>query len=183
MGSLSKWVRDIVLLVLYITFLEMLIPRGNMQKYVRLVTGLLVMLAIIRPIMSLVGGGFSLDGLLPFEEVGDGSMNQIIFTGQEIQRKGQEVVQGTSVAMAEGKIRGILMTFEDIEDSEVDLRASGGQISGARLQILLPPLETSKMQDLERRVKVVVGSFLDLSEEKIEVVFRRVDSLGAGEIL
>ncbi len=39
MGAITAWVRGIVLLVLAVTFLEMLVPRSSLKKFVDMVMG------------------------------------------------------------------------------------------------------------------------------------------------
>lgn len=58
-----QWVANIIALIFLSTLLELLLPRGNLQRYVRVVMGLLVMLAILQPVFSLMAQGFGLDGL------------------------------------------------------------------------------------------------------------------------
>jgi len=58
-----QWVANVIALVFLATLLELLLPRGNLQRFVRVVMGLLVMLAVLQPVFSLMAQGFGLDGL------------------------------------------------------------------------------------------------------------------------
>ncbi len=51
--SLSLWLQKIILLILIATFLDMLLPNSSMQRYVKLVMGLIILLSIITPIMQI----------------------------------------------------------------------------------------------------------------------------------
>ena len=53
MEWLSQWLERIIILVLLATFLDMLLPNTPLQRYVKLVMGLLILLAIITPIMQM----------------------------------------------------------------------------------------------------------------------------------
>lgn len=50
----KQWVINIVTLVLFIVMFEMLLPTGRMKKYVGLVTGTILIIAIISPLISLL---------------------------------------------------------------------------------------------------------------------------------
>ncbi|MBN2909860.1 stage III sporulation protein AF [Polycladomyces sp. WAk] len=51
---ISDWLRQIVLLVLIATFIDLLLPNHSMDRYVKLVMGLLIILAILSPVFSLI---------------------------------------------------------------------------------------------------------------------------------
>lgn len=56
MSAVVAWVREIVLVVLLGWVLGMLVPRDDFRRYVHLVIGLLVLVAVIRPALDLLGG-------------------------------------------------------------------------------------------------------------------------------
>lgn len=47
-----SWVAGIVFATLFATFLELLLPSSSMQTFVRVIMGLLIMLAILNPVMG-----------------------------------------------------------------------------------------------------------------------------------
>jgi stage III sporulation protein AF len=61
LSFIKEWVLNIVTLVLFIVIIEMLIPAGKMKKYVNLVTGVILIIAIINPFIKLMGGSVRLD--------------------------------------------------------------------------------------------------------------------------
>jgi stage III sporulation protein AF len=56
MQSIFDWLTGVLALLLCAAIVDMLIPESSMQKYVRLVAGLVIMTAIITPIFSLFTG-------------------------------------------------------------------------------------------------------------------------------
>jgi stage III sporulation protein AF len=52
--AVADWVRNIILVVLFASFLELLLPASSMQRFVRVIMGLLIMLAILNPVIDLV---------------------------------------------------------------------------------------------------------------------------------
>jgi stage III sporulation protein AF len=53
MQFLTEWITNIILFVLLATIIEMLIPNSSMQKYVKMVTGLLLIVIILTPLLNL----------------------------------------------------------------------------------------------------------------------------------
>lgn len=49
-----SWVMGIIFATLFASFLELLLPSSSMQKFVRVIMGLLIMLAILNPIIGFI---------------------------------------------------------------------------------------------------------------------------------
>ena len=58
MDFIKQWVIQIVALVLFIVMVEMLLPTGKMKKYVGLVTGTILIISIISPLIPLLGKNY-----------------------------------------------------------------------------------------------------------------------------
>lgn len=54
MGWLSSWLQDLILIVLLATFVDMLLPNRSMERYVKLVLSLLILLTLLSPITKLL---------------------------------------------------------------------------------------------------------------------------------
>ncbi|OCA91054.1 stage III sporulation protein AF [Bacillus sp. FJAT-27225] len=58
MDFLIEWVTNIILFVLLATVIDMLMPNSAMQKYTKIVTGLLLIAIILSPILKLISSDF-----------------------------------------------------------------------------------------------------------------------------
>ncbi|QHT60436.1 stage III sporulation protein AF [Paenibacillus lycopersici] len=56
---LAVWLQQIIAVVLLAGFIDLLLPNKGMQRYVRLVAGLIILLTILTPIIRLLQGDFS----------------------------------------------------------------------------------------------------------------------------
>ncbi|BBH21116.1 hypothetical protein Back11_24610 [Paenibacillus baekrokdamisoli] len=59
LGWLSSWLQQIIAVVLLAGLIDLLLPNKAMQRYVRLVAGLIILLTILTPIIRLLHGDFS----------------------------------------------------------------------------------------------------------------------------
>jgi stage III sporulation protein AF len=59
----KQWVINIVALVLFIVMFEMLLPTGKMKKYINLITGTILIIAIISPLTGFLGKNADLTAL------------------------------------------------------------------------------------------------------------------------
>ncbi|XXM73783.1 stage III sporulation protein AF [Lysinibacillus sphaericus] len=54
MSFLTEWITNIIVFVLLATIIDMLLPSSSMQKYVKIVTGLLLITIILTPLLKLL---------------------------------------------------------------------------------------------------------------------------------
>ena len=57
---LKNWCLNIVTLVIFIVILEMLLPSGKMKKMINLVSGIILVIALINPVLGLLQEGIDL---------------------------------------------------------------------------------------------------------------------------
>ena len=53
MSFLTSWISNIIIFILLATVIDMLLPNSSLQKYAKMVIGLLLIAIIITPILSL----------------------------------------------------------------------------------------------------------------------------------
>jgi stage III sporulation protein AF len=58
-AAITDWVKNIVLVVLFASFLELLLPSSGMQRFVRVIMGLLILLAILTPVVDVLQSRFA----------------------------------------------------------------------------------------------------------------------------
>lgn len=54
MEWLSGWLKSVIMVVMFAAFIDLILPSKTMQRYVRLVLSMLIMLALLSPIISLL---------------------------------------------------------------------------------------------------------------------------------
>ena len=62
MEFFRNWIINIVVTMIFVTFVEILMPSGSMRKYVKFVVGLLVMMVILSPLINIATGNFDMAG-------------------------------------------------------------------------------------------------------------------------
>ncbi|MGU3470409.1 stage III sporulation protein AF [Paenibacillus sp. D51F] len=56
LGWFSSWLKDVISVILLASIVDLLLPNKSMQRYARLVTGLIVLLVILTPLLKLAQG-------------------------------------------------------------------------------------------------------------------------------
>ncbi len=89
---LSGWLKQIVILVMIAAFIDLLLPNNAMERYVKLVMGLLIILAILSPIFQLLREDLDLSRLAFNEQGTDGEKMTSLSTIRQ-QSKGIQQTQ------------------------------------------------------------------------------------------
>lgn len=88
MAMLSLWLKKIILVVLLAVFLDLLLPNGVMQRYVRVVMGFVILATMLAPITSFFHSSWSPNALLAADlPLQDTSLQQILEQGKAMQKE------------------------------------------------------------------------------------------------
>ncbi|MDU5080025.1 stage III sporulation protein AF [uncultured Tissierella sp.] len=84
----STWLKDIVVLFILISIAELIMPKGNMKKYINMVIGLLIIFTIISPFAKLLKLNFNFEqSVFNYSKpnIFDNEQNNELYTQQEKQ--------------------------------------------------------------------------------------------------
>ncbi|AZN40623.1 stage III sporulation protein AF [Paenibacillus albus] len=106
---LAVWLQQIIAVVLLAGFIDLLLPNKAMQRYVRLVAGLIILLTILTPIIRLLQGDFSarLDQQVDnwFQSTNDNQFHMPTLEDiQDNAKKLQEQQQASALALVEQRL-------------------------------------------------------------------------------
>lgn len=54
MNAVNHWVREVFIIILSMTFLEILMPEGNLKKYVKFIFSIIIMAVILSPLLHIL---------------------------------------------------------------------------------------------------------------------------------
>jgi stage III sporulation protein AF len=94
MAMISFWLKKVILVVLLAVFLDLLLPNGTMQRYVKMVMGFVIIVTLLSPISALYSRSFSLGDLessLSKKGAQNISMEQILQEGKSLQKEQQNL--------------------------------------------------------------------------------------------
>lgn len=61
---ISSWLKDIVVIFIIIFIAELIMPKGNMKRYIDLIIGLLIIIVIISPFARLINYDFNINNMV-----------------------------------------------------------------------------------------------------------------------
>lgn len=159
MTLLSQWLKEIIIIILFAVFIELLLPNRSMERYVKFVISLLILLTLLSPIMKLftdqtekkievaLTGGFD-------EEDGNvqAETKKILAEGNQLQKKReQEVMAWTGEEIA----RQMKEQLKNVTGQPISRVAVGLTNLGNKKETTITSIE------------VVMGSSLQVQSEPI----------------
>lgn len=82
---ISNWLKDILVVFIVISFLEIILPKGKMKKFVNFIIGLLIIFVVISPFIDLNSVQLNFD--MNTDELMNDSETQAIINDQEARIK------------------------------------------------------------------------------------------------
>jgi stage III sporulation protein AF len=124
MDFLIEWVTNIILFILLATVIDMLLPNSSLQKYTKLVTGLLLIAVILTPIFKLISKDFekTLASVSLFDTPGEKNMENLIeLQKKEIQASNHAYILKTMAVQLEQGVEEELMEQFGLEIAKIEL--------------------------------------------------------------
>lgn len=56
-NNISSWAEQVIIAMIIATIIEMILPKGNSKKYIKMVIGIYILYTIISPVITLFNGG------------------------------------------------------------------------------------------------------------------------------
>lgn len=86
---LTEWLKEIIVVVLLAVFLDLILPNSQLQRYVKMVMGLLILMTMLSPVLRFLNHDFSLRMLSDY-----GLESQAGVAGwEEVQRERDKLVE------------------------------------------------------------------------------------------
>lgn len=190
MGVIQNLVQELVLLVILAVFLELLLPEGDMRRYVRMVLGLLIIVAVLQAGVGLWNRDLAVD--LSWISVGQPDQQttgEILREGERLWERGQTQALGQYEEGMARQIKALAGLNPQVTVAGVRVRLSDGVSPGApgRLEEVVLILEDEDLNGETRpvagsppvrdaghttRLRGIIADFYGLAPEQVVVEYR-----------
>lgn len=168
--AVTQWVKNLIFLVLFAAFIELLLPNQSMQKFLRVVIGLLVMLAVLKPVATLFENNMQPGDLPAFNAIQEERGQNI---PQQQSRDRDWLAYSVYRRELARQMQATVETLPEVVAVRVDVtlseekRADVDQIGGIRRVIIFV-----KAQAVEKENKVEVRLNKKAEEVELKAVLR-----------
>jgi stage III sporulation protein AF len=173
MSVLIGWVTNIILFILLATVIDMLLPNSSMQKYTKLVTGLLLIAIILTPILKLTSTNLesTLASLSGATSSGENNIkNSIEMKKKEIQATDHAYILEQMAVQLKKSAEEELMKQYNLEIDKVDISTNenSNQTFPDNLQKITVHLKQpeSKVETVETIKPIEINTQKPLSSKK-----------------
>jgi stage III sporulation protein AF len=209
MSLLIEWVTNIILFILLATVIDMLLPNSSMQKYTKLVTGLLLIAIILTPILKLTSTNFEsmLASLPNFNTGNENNMkNSIEMKKKEIQATDHAyILEQMAVQLKKGVAEELMKKYSlEIDNVDISTNENSNKSFPDNLQKLTvqlkqstnnaqtvevvkpidintkEPLSSKKMTDKSKEIAAFLSKKWNVNEKMIEVSIEGGDAYKNG---
>lgn len=163
---ISSWLKDIVVLFILISIAGLIMPKGNMKRYIDLVIGLLIIFTIISPFTKLMKMDFNLEeAVFNYSKAGDfikmGNDEFYLEQEKQIEKVYKEKISSEIIKLIEEES---IYKVADVSIGLLDDKEKYGDIE--YLNILL----SESMEDLkENKVSIKRIDPIDINKEKDKI--------------
>ncbi|HOV79832.1 MAG TPA: stage III sporulation protein AF [Bacillota bacterium] len=161
MAIINNLIQNLIYIIILAVFLEMLLPVGEMKKYVKMVMGLLIIVAVLQAAAELFPRG--IPGDLPlFAEAGDKKrISGIIEEGERLSSVQMEEALDEYRKAISGQISGLVRLNGEVDIAGVDVIVESNQEEagfGRIKEVVLTVTEKKDVKDNDGIKPVNVGA-------------------------
>jgi len=165
-------VKNLLVIVVVASFLEILLPDSSIRPFVRFAIGLFVILAILNPILSVFFSGRAVRvGAwdLPWEYEESNDYQQ---TGREVNRDIQKVGSELIRAKLEQQISSMAILVPGVGDIQTKVTMTPGDGELSRVEMVIEPVSTVSEED-----SVTVFSSREQHDQEREIIVKKLNSM------
>lgn len=126
--AVSAWIKQIILLVLFASFLELLLPSSGMQRFIRVIVGLMITLAILNPVLDIVQNNWSAQQV-PALSTNSASSQSVISQANKIAGEREQLVVETYKKELGRQIKATVSALGGVADVQVAVNVEDGKNS------------------------------------------------------
>jgi stage III sporulation protein AF len=191
---ITAWVKSIVLVVLFASFLELLLPNGSMQRFIRVIMGLFIMLAILNPVIDVIQNP-GMEGAVPVLSNSSANSSPIVAASHAIVEEREQLSNELFRKELSKQIKAIVTALEGVADAkvQVDIYAEStsnnrsgtiknvvvyvqpGSLAGSKkiARVSIGNQNTEEVMQvtpqLESKIKLTISELYQLSKEQIDI--------------
>lgn len=163
-ASITIWVKGIIFVVLFASFLELLLPSNGMQRFVRVIMGLFILLAILNPIIGVLESQLAADQLPAIAMQTGGSLDDtgILNAANSVSGKRDQLARDMYIRDLSKQIRATIMALDGVADAKVTVEVESSSAQGSKgigkIKNVVVFIKPGITADERKVAKVTIGS-------------------------
>lgn len=171
---INSWLKDIVILFIFISIVDLIMAKGSMKRYIDFVIGILVIFTVINPFLKLTRINFNLDNaVMKYMD------NSYITSAEKIDSKLDQDIENLFISKVSNEITRLIQENSNYTVSKIYLDVKKGDSFGEikHLDILISDKENEKEKFNKNKIRVKKVDAISVGKElKDQVIENTVDS-------
>lgn len=122
--------RNVVVIVLLTTFIDLILPSSSMQRFVKVVMGLFILVTILNPILNLFTRGQDFEVMTWQLKTNTSSANTVLAQSDKLTATNQSLFLENYGRSVEGQMKALVKLVKGIKEAEVQVELKGGKQLG-----------------------------------------------------
>ncbi len=161
--AVTVWIKSIIYVVLFASFLELLLPNSSMQRFIRVIMGLFILLAILNPVIGVLETKLSADQIPALAQTGGPLPDtEILNAGTQVAGKRNQLAQEIYARDLSKQIRAMVMAIDGVANAKVTVSVADDAQSGSKtmgkINTVVVYIEPGIAADERKIDKVTIGS-------------------------
>lgn len=170
-AALSLWIKDIILVVLFASFMELLLPSSSMQRFIRVIMGLFIMLAILNPALDIIQNHLASEQDLSLVTTTLNSSNSSGNITNSLASERDKLSYELYKKELAKQIKAVVTTIEGVADAKVAVEVNtgaGGNLAGSikNVTVYVQPGVAAIGRKVAPVSKITVGENEEAKETK-----------------
>ena len=119
---LTIWLKEIVLVFIFISIVELVLPNGNMKKYINMIIGFLIIIVIISPFVKLINKDYSFTKDLYKNQIESAKFQDKDNLKLAIIQ--EEQIKGFYIEKIEGELKDLIIKNTDYSIEKISINIS-----------------------------------------------------------
>lgn len=161
--SITIWVKGIVFVVLFASFLELLLPSNSMQRFVRVIMGLFIMLTILQPVIEIMENKWTKDLQPALATRSESRPDDILHAANHAVDKREQLARDIYKRDLAKQIRATVLAIDGVADAKVTVDLDSTDEQGSkdksigRIKNVVIYIEPGITADERKIEKITVG--------------------------
>ncbi|SHJ95845.1 stage III sporulation protein AF [Propionispora hippei] len=161
MEAITLWVKNIVLVVVFACFLDLLLPNNSMQRFIKVIVGLFIMLAILNPLVGFFQNKWETEAALASSTMTEGRQSGDVTTTINNTVVEREVLAKEIYTKDLSKqIRTLVLAIQGVQEAKVAVELADEKNSKhkggiSKIKIYLKPGNYSGKSDTVEKIQPI----------------------------
>lgn len=183
MEVITNLVRDIAVIVILASFMEMLLPNSNMKRFVQVILGLFILITILNPIVNFLNEDLSTHVNAWQFQANPGELEEIMAQGMSLAQTSDDNALRQYEQRLEQQISGLVTLIPEVDNVKVKVDAGGNITKGfgniESIYVLVAEEEISGSNASHEEIVIDIEPIrIELEEDKKQNDLSSIESTG-----